>query len=182
MYIYRRKYGRYLTFGRKSIINGPTPVVPRRYRHRGVWRPGQSDEGLPGYTIEAKDGEMSLGVGRKRTDEEEYELEDHVDRTSGESGSQEEIEREARHPSVASIASARDDGGERPSTRVAMPPEMLPPYIPPPSPALLADSGFGRIASRRNSASSMSGRRGSFPRIQLPSASSRRGSRAERGL
>jgi hypothetical protein len=177
MCLYRRKYGRYPTFAHKRIINEPTPAVPRRSRRLGVWRPGHPDEGLPGYTMEAKDGEMSLGVGRKRTDEEEYEMEDHVERTSGESGTQEEIGREARQPSVASVGSARGDGeplSTRPSNGAGKPSETLPPYIPPPSPAFLADSGFGRVGSR-NSVSST--RRNSFPRVQLPAPSGRRGSR-----
>jgi len=178
MYLYRRKHGQYPTFARKRIINEPTPAAPQRSRRRGVWRPGQPDEGLPGYTMEAKDGEMSLGVGRKRTDDEEYELEEHIDRTSGESGTQEEIGREVRQPSVASVGSARRDGRDlspRPPNGAVKPPETLPPYIPPPSPALLADSGFGRVASRN----SVSSTRSSFPRVQLPPPSGRRGSRVE---
>lgn len=165
MFLYRRKYGRYPTFARKRIINEPTPVAatPRRSRRGGVWRPGRPDEGLPGYTLEAKAGEMSLGVGRNRTDDDES-----IDRTTTESSEQTEMGWDSRQPSFTSVASVRGDGGElttRPSNGTAKSSETLPPYIPPPSPALLGSRGFGRVGSRSSVSST---RRNSFPRVALP--------------
>ena len=128
--------------------------------------------------MEAKDGEMSLGVGRKRTDDEENEVQEHVDRTTGESTEPAEFGRETtRQPSLTSVASASVEGGDvtsRPSNGGAKHTEPLPPYIPPPSPALVASSRFTRVGTR-NSVSST--RRASFPRVYLPQPSSRRSSR-----
>jgi hypothetical protein len=96
-----------------------------------------------------------LGVGRKRSDAEEYEMEETVitpERTSGD-------EHRTRENSVATV-----QGEGTPITTPAVPKqtEPLPPYIPPPAPAVVADgNGLGRIASRQSQASV---NRHSFPR------------------
>ena len=128
--------------------------------------------------MEAKAGEMSLGVGRNRTDDEEYEMQEHIDRTSTASSEQTEMGRDSGQPSFTSVASVSGDGGElttRPSNGTAKPSETLPPYIPPPSPALLGNRGFGRVRSHSSVSST---RRNSFPRVALPPPG-RRSSRAE---
>lgn len=159
IYRYHRKHGRYPTFGRKRIVNEPSSVsIPRRSRRRGVWRPIDPEEGLPGYTTEASVGELSLGTGIKIRDDAEYELAESLGRSSGET-------RDTRTPSLgASMTEVNPPG--TPPTRPA---EVLPPYIPPPSPAFLAG---GRSHGRRGSYQSQS-RRTSFASV------SRRSSRVE---
>ena len=95
-----------------------------------------------------------MGVGRKRSDAEEHEMEETVtpERTSG----------EERTTSENSVATVQGEG--TPSATAAAPKqaEPLPPYIPPPAPAVVADrNGLGRIASRQ---SQVSANRHSFPR------------------
>jgi hypothetical protein len=116
--------------------------------------------------MEATGGELSLGVGRKRSDAEEYEMEETVttERTSGD-------ERMARENSAATI-----QGEDAPTATPAAPKpaESLPPYIPPPAPAVVADgNGLGRIGSRQ----SQSSVNPSYPRAVTNS--SRRSSRVE---
>lgn len=172
VYFYHRRNGHYPRFGRKrGNISAPlvTPAVNTRSRRRGVWRAQHPEEGLPGYTMEATGGEMSLGAGRKRSDEAaDYNLADTSTtiRASGEG-------RTIREHS----ATTAHDGEERPPTAVpANISEPLPPYIPPPTPALVADrDGFGRIASRQSQNSI--GSRLSFPRAVT--TTSRRSSRIE---
>ena len=172
IYFYHRRNGHYPRFGRKrGNISAPlvTPAVNTRSRRRGVWRAQQPEEGLPGYTMEATGGEMSLGVGRKRSDEAaDYDLAGTgtTIRASGEG-------RATREHSVATV----HDGEEIPPTAApANISESLPPYIPPPTPALVADGdGFGRVSSRQSQNSI--GNRLSFPRAIT--TTSRRSSRIE---
>jgi hypothetical protein len=159
---YRRKHGHYPSFRRKPVTNGTPPTNPAApwSRRRAVWRPGDAEEGLPGYTMEAKEGELSLGIGRKRGSEEENELAEALERSISEQT------RESRPESTITT------GG---NTEVTTPKrtEELPPYIPPPAPAVLVKNGyiFGRIGSRQSVASAPRG-------ISLLS-SSRRSSGAE---
>ncbi len=146
-----------------------TTGATSRTRRRGVWRAEQPEEGLPGYTMEASGGEMSLGVGRKRSDEpEEYELAETL--TNGPSNGE---GRTSREPSVATA----HEGDENTPTSATKPSEALPPYIPPPAPAVVADGGsLGRIASRQSQNSVAN--RLSFPRA-ITTSTGRRSSRVE---
>ena len=112
---------------------------------RGVWRPGDIEEGLPGYTMEAKEGELSLGIGRKRGEDDEEESTEMTEtsintetRASSRAGSTVTTATEVTTPLPAAM------GGKRP--------EDLPPYIPPPPPAVLVKNGyiFGRVGSRQS--------------------------------
>jgi len=134
----------------------PVPLVrrDRRYSRRGVWRADDTQEGLPRYSIQAMDGEMSLGIGRKRTaEEEELELrelqrEANVeqggemgDGTTGRIG-----EFESRRLSVAGA-----DGIHTPGSMDRRASESLPPYLPSPNPAYIPKGSrisLGRMSSR----------------------------------
>lgn len=170
MYLYHRRHGHYPQFGRKrGHIGAPivTAAAPRRTRRLGVWRAPQTGEGVPGYTMEAGCGEMSLGIGRKRSDEpDQYEMEETLTPppNSGEG-------RTTREPSVAT---AQEADGTIPA--LTKPNEVLPPYIPPPAPAVVADGGgLGKVASRQSQNSTSN--RLSFPRAVT--STSRRSSRVE---
>lgn len=121
--------------------------------------------------MEASGGEMSLGVGRKRSeDPEEYEL---AETFTSELNSGEE-RRTTREESVSTAHGTEEftptSAGAKKST------EALPPYIPSPTPALVADGeGFGRVASRQSQRSIAD--RLSFPRAVT--TASRRSSRVE---
>ena len=171
MYFYRRKHGHYPRFGRKrGNISAPiiAPGTTARTRRRGVWRAQEPEEGLPGYTTEASGGELSLGVGRKRLNEaEEYELA--VTLTTVRNSNE---ERTAREHSVATS----HEGEETSSAVATKSTEALPPYIPPPTPAVVADGGgLGRVASRQSQHSGAN--RLAFPRAIT--TTSRRPSRVE---
>ena len=153
LHFYRRKRGHYPSFGRKRIINEPCPSTtgaPRiRYRGRGVWRPTDpEEEELPGYTTEATCGELSLGIGRKLSRYED-ELEEPETTALG-------LTSEERRDSRGLSA-----GGEvAPGAAAATAHETLPPYIPPPPRAALAE------AETRNGLRRSFGpgpRRGSYP-------------------
>lgn len=168
IFLYRRKHGYYPSLGRKRVMNDPPSTNPatRRPRRRGVWRPGDPEEGLPGYTTQASDGELSLGVGRKRGEDEEYELSEATDRS---------ISGDTRESRPGSTVMTTTTGG---ATGLITPPttkpdEELPPYIPPPAPAILVTDGylFGRAGSRLSV--------GSGPRRTSYPSSSRRSSRVE---
>src|SRR5271169_1193915 len=85
---YRWKYGHYpsLCSRRQSTATTTGAIDCPRRRHRvpqGVRR--QVEFGLPGYTLRPTRGELSLGVGRKRSGDEEYELAEtttHVESTN----------------------------------------------------------------------------------------------------
>jgi hypothetical protein len=82
-------------------------------------------------------------VGRKRSDAEEYEMEENVttERTSGD-------EHMTRENSAATV-----QGEDAPTAApvTSKPAELLPPYVPPPAPAVVADgNGLGRIGSRQS--------------------------------
>jgi hypothetical protein len=116
---------------------------------------------------------MSLGTGRKRTDEDEYEMND-----LNETRSSEHMDRRDREASVGTILE------EQPSPpqieTVENPAEALPPYIPPPPPAVIADTSAHRAPSRQSMRISGSGtapRRLSVTRLSV--SSSRRDSRGE---
>ena len=137
-----------------------------------MWRSTQ-EHGLPGYTVQAKIGELSLGTGRKRTDEEDYELSDrrNSDQTSLRTESHE------RQNSAATILELEEpeDTTEVAAENVAKP-EALPPYIPPPAPAtsVVADTTGRRGSSSSRLSIRISGngnppRRISFPRAVVPS-------------
>ena len=145
IYLYHRKNGHCPSFGRKRVTNGHPPTNPAApwSRRRAVWRPGDQEEGLPGYTMEAKEGELSLGIGRKRGEEEEQELSEAMER------------------SIRETSQSRTGSTSTGSTEVTTPPsaEELPPYIPPPPPpAVLVKGGylFGRVGSRQSVGSAAS--------------------------
>lgn len=157
MSLYRRRHGHYPRFGRKRGNIGASIVTTgatTRTRRQGVWRAQQPEEGLPGYTMEARGGEMSLGVGRKRSNEpEEYDLAETLPnvRSSGEGTTNRD-----------SVAAAHEADENTPSAATKLS-EALPPYIPPPAPAVVADGGsLGRVASRQSQNSVAN--RLSFPR------------------
>ena len=91
--------------------------------------------------MEAKEGELSLGIGRKRGDEEEAES---TETTEG------SVNGETRGSSRAgsTITTATGNG----EVTIGKRPEDLPPYIPPPPPAVLVKNGyiFGKIGSRQS--------------------------------
>jgi hypothetical protein len=123
--------------------------------------------------MEASGGEMSLGIGRKRSDEpEEYELAETLTTVRNSS--------EPRTTREDSVATAHDVEETPPppaaAAAAAKPSEPLPPYIPPPTPALVADGeGFTRVASRQSQ--HIPANRLSFPRAVT--TTSRRSSRVE---
>jgi hypothetical protein len=82
---------------------------------------------LPSYTIQATADELSLGIGKRRRDRDDA-SESLIDRTST-------IER------PLSTVTTNIDTSEAPATEpVSLSPlETLPPYIPPPTPALVAN-------------------------------------------
>jgi hypothetical protein len=93
---------------------------------------------VPGYTIEPTPGELSLGTGRKRSGVEEYELGmvPSNGRTSGDTVD------DATQPTT-------EPAPTTPTVPATKPSENLPPYIPPPPPALIADgNSFARVPSR----------------------------------
>lgn len=143
IYLYHRKNGHCPSFGRKRATNDrrSTNAAAPWSRRRAVWRPGDPEEGLPGYTMEAKDGELSLGIGRKRA-EEEQELSEAMER------------------SIRETSQSRTGSSGTGFTEVTAPPsaEELPPYIPPPPPAVLVKGGylFGKIGSRQSVGSAAS--------------------------
>ena len=138
----------------------------RRYPRRGVWRAYDPEEGLPRYSIRAIDGEMSLGIGRKRTAEEEEQglremqreatVECRTEMGDGTVGSIEEFE--SRQWSMAGRDSIHTPGS---MDRRAS--ESLPPYLPSPAPAYMPKrSGISlwTMSSRRISTGSRGVSRG----------------------
>jgi hypothetical protein len=114
---------------------------------------------------------MSLGTGRKRTDEEEYEMNE-----LNETRSSEHTEGLNREASVGAIP--EDEPSPLVTQTVDNPAEALPPYIPPPPPAVIADTPAHRTPSRQSMRISGSGtapRRISVPRLSV--SSGRRDSR-----
>lgn len=166
MYLYKRKHGHYPRLGQKQLIHEapilPT-VAPVRQRRPGVWRSSQAiDYGVPSYTVEAADGEMSLGMGRKLTDEHFYEMAE----TPGEAERENADARSLRtQTSFATTAVPEEVPGDNrtESRRPSLRDEELPPYIPPPSPAIVADR-LGRSASFRSNGSGVN--RLVYPRPQ----------------
>jgi hypothetical protein len=165
LWLYRRKHGHFPKFSRTPAISRPVAANPNRRRQRGVWRATQ-EEGLPGYTVQARGGELSLGTGRKRADEEDYEM--------TEPRSSDLTDERTRENSVATVLETDEpppvatEAGDKAA-------EALPPYIPPPPPipAVLAEAAY-RVSSRQStssrrsiqtSGSSSSPRRLSLPRI-----------------
>ena len=145
IYLYHRKHGHYPSLRRKRVTNGPTRnnLTAPWSRRRAVWRPEDPEEGLPGYTMEAKDGELSLGIGRKRA-VEERDLTEAIERSIRET-------RESRTGSVITTATGRTEVTTPPPAEMGA--EELPPYIPPPPPpAVLLKGGylFGRAGSRQS--------------------------------
>lgn len=179
MYLYKRRHGHFPRFGHKQLIHeappiNPTPIPSARARRRGVWRSSQAvEDGVPGYTFEATGGELSLGMGRKLTDEECYELTEtpgqpEVDRDNGDARSM------RTQSSFATTAVIGDDGRSevrsevrsemrRPSGGMSVKEEELPPYVPPPSPAMVSDRLY-RAASIRSHGSSAGHNRLVYPR------------------
>jgi hypothetical protein len=119
----------------------PTQRAQRaQRRQRGVWRAEEPSLGLPSYTIQPTRGELSLGTGRKRSEEEEYELAETVTNPEPASG-------ETAEPSTTLREAVASQ--EVPQT-AAKPPESLPPYIPP-EPDVVADGqSVSRIESHRS--------------------------------
>jgi hypothetical protein len=118
-FLYRWKYGHYPTL----CIWVSTPRTPNVTRQENPQRPRGSrtirrpEAGLPGYTLQPMRGELSLGVGRKRSNDEEYELAE----TRTLHGAGEPDQTTQTEPQTASL----------PESSVAA---SLPPYIPPPEP------------------------------------------------
>jgi hypothetical protein len=148
VYLYYHKYGHYPFCGGKRATNArprTNPAAPWS-RTRAVWRPGDPEEGLPGYTMEAKEGELSLGMGRKRAVEEE-ELREALERSISEGSRGSEA-----GSTITTAAGNAEVTTPLPATTGGNPAEELPPYIPPPPPAVLLKNGyiFGRIGSRQS--------------------------------
>ena len=93
-----------------------------------VWRAEPHQAGLPNYTLEPTRGELSLGIGRKRSSEE-YELVETVTNTS---------------------QPTRETGTTETEPSPAPRRDPLPPYIPPPAQAVVAAE---RVGGRRSSQS-----------------------------
>jgi len=140
----------------------------RRHCPRGVWRADDPEEGLPRYSTYATHEEMSLGIGRKRTaEEEEYELEElhreaNVERGAemghGTAGSIEEFE--SRRLSVG-----RMDGVHTRALMGRQAPESLPPYVPVPAPAYIrkgSEMSLRSMSSRQMSMGSEQVSRGTL--------------------
>jgi len=132
--IYRWRYGHYPSCSpNQSQRRGnatppadqppPPAAAPRQRQRRGVWRAEQPAAGLPGYTTEPTPGELSLS--RRKESTEEYELPElHPERTSEE----------------ARVAPDAMDSATAPANNNSSPkPEALPPYVPPPAPAVVTD-------------------------------------------
>ena len=127
---YRQEHGHYPSiFNRSPVLEALAPSAPlqpqlqqpapqrQQRRSRRVWRAENAQNGAPTYTVQAGDGELSLGIGRKQSTEE-YEL--HEVNTHSEPASGDTSEQNA----------------ERTPSR---PRDSLPPYIPPPQPAVTVD-------------------------------------------
>jgi len=110
---------------------------------------------------------MSLGTGRRRTDEEEYEL---AERISSSENTHVET-RTTRENSMASMVTespGQDDAESRNSAETAPKAEALPPYIPParPASAVIAERPATRVISNQSRRGSGNApRRASFPRV-----------------
>jgi len=111
-------------------------------RPRGVWRAEPRAHGLPGYSLQAAEGELSLGTGRKPS-LEEYELTESRSNTTRAS-------RDTRRDSA--VTTSGEDGEVQPEQqprRSIRPGDPLPPYVPPPAPARVVT--VERVSSRRAS-------------------------------
>jgi hypothetical protein len=171
MYLYKRKHGHFPRIGNKQLIHEapiPSPAPARTTRRRGVWRASQAiDNGVPSYTVEAKDGEMSLGMGRKITDENFYELSEMPGQTERSSMDARSLRTQTSFATTVVSDGRLSNVETRSEHRRPSAPrnEDLPPYIPPPSPAIVADR-LGRSASFRSNGSSVGVNRLVYPRPQ----------------
>ena len=98
--------------------SGSVPRVPRTSRREAVWR-SEVIVGLPGYTKEPRQGELTLGGGKKFSNE--YEL------SAMESGNLERVDTGESHVAMGRTSNV----GE--SSQETMPTDPSPPYLPPPS-------------------------------------------------
>lgn len=128
---YRQEHGRYPSiFNRSPVLEALAPSAPQQQpqqpapqpqqrRSRRVWRAENAQSGAPQYTVQAGEGELSLGMGRKPSTEE-YELHDVNTNTHSEPASGDTSEQNL----------------ERTPSRLR---DSLPPYIPPPQSAVTVD-------------------------------------------
>ena|SRR5947207_2159383 len=119
-----------LYFGGRQRGLTANPANPQRPQRQAVVRT-DPEVGVPGYTRQASKGELSLGIGRKRSVEEEYELAE----TMSNPERREPEERRSRDRSKSQNTSANIQ-------------TSLPPYLPPPAPAVAMRGSITRPASR----------------------------------
>jgi len=138
--------GRGLTAAPPAPVAVATPPPRPIPRPRGVWRAEQRTPGLPGYTVQAAEGELSLGTGRKPS-LEEYELTESISNTT-------RLSRDTRRDSAATTSGEEGEVQTEPQPepqprRSVRPGDPLPPYVPPPAPARVVT--VERVSSRRAS-------------------------------
>jgi hypothetical protein len=145
--LYRRNHGLcpsvQATRGQRQIngLETSNSEHPAQLSTRGVWRNEPLEMKAPEYTKRPSQGECSLGLGRRKSEIEEYEFRNmrrSEDRT-GTGGF-----------SHAPILERQDGDGEVPTTTtttttttdrpVDRPVDALPPYLPPPAPVLARSS------------------------------------------
>jgi hypothetical protein len=114
-------------------------------------------------------GELSLGLGQKRTaEEEEYDLaelararaEPNAELDDGDTVNVEDLERRRSSTLTASI--------DAPGSADVRPQESLPPYLPPPAAAYFREQGSGTSLGRMSSRMSSSSRRASRGSFYAP--------------
>ena len=91
---------------------------------------------MPSYTIQAAADELSLGIGKRRKDDDDASV-SLIDRTSTRASA------ETRDRPLSEI-STNTEGNETVEPVSRSPLEPLPPYFPPPAPALVANES-GRM-------------------------------------
>ena len=94
-------------------LHGQTP---------GIWRVEQPGTGVPGYSPEARNGELCLGMGPKRPNSEEYRVPETV---------------RLRDEHCSRSANSNTLPTQETLSYPTGPPPDLPPYVPPPEPAIL---------------------------------------------
>jgi hypothetical protein len=116
--------------GRQQGVNASNPANPQPRQRQGVVRT-DLEAGVPSYTLQPTKGELSLGIGRKRSVEEEYGLAE----TMADHEREDSDERSIQDPGTSQNASA--------NIQIS-----LPPYIPPPEPAVVSGGSTPQTASR----------------------------------
>lgn len=134
VYLYRRNRGRCPTFRQMR--------PPERYQIDGVSLPGRLETGVwrnepletkaPDYTKRPSQGECSLGLGRRKSEIEEYEFRN----MRSEDGRREGF-------TQAPILESQETTAEVPKENMV---DNLPPYLPPPSPVLSRPSVERRLS------------------------------------